>query len=614
MTIPSFEPVQYQKLPAPKSPLLLKNGQIFYGKVNQIFPNQTAEIQIGGHRLLAKLEMPLKAGDSHFFQVTSINPQMELKIVSGPIRKESANIQQLMESLKLPKSREMQQVLSYFIKNQLPISKEQLLLSENWLKNLPDGFSGKEALQVLGKLSDLKIPFTEETFKALLFGSKTTGIAHALEQFAQLVQNNGQVSPQVKSNLLNVLQSIAQPFEAETAGLLVARSVHTLLERPEQGAKQQEALNLLKEANILPKEATLRNWLNHLRLSSGNGTAGSFLQLIKQDQAAGENVRQFFQWIENEPSLSEQQKSEILQFMKSYDDTTKIEGLVQRLHVFLLKAYSEQTINRPFVHENAISPKEHLLSLLKSEPSYQPETELRNIAKILVSSKNQAINMMMAESEAMLLDKLNGQGFQKAIWHVLKSLGLSYEAALNRNTAAPDLIQPLKPLLVALVQDNSAPMELKTGAEALLARLNGMQLLSGEMDHQHQIIMQIPMQFLGKQVEATVQWNGRMKKDGKIDSDYARILFYLNMEALNETVIDMQVQNRIVTIYVYNDKDGLEVLSEPLKKSLKAALEEKNYHLSGLMFKPFEKNESGPFIKEKSHDHKTLKRGVDIRI
>ena len=45
-----------------------------------------------------------------------------------------------------------------------------------------------------------------------------------------------------------------------------------------------------------------------------------------------------------------------------------------------------------------------------------------------------------------------------------------------------------------------------------------------------------------------LEWNGRMKENGKIDSEFARIMFYLQLDTLEETVVDMQVQNRIVTI------------------------------------------------------------------
>lgn len=615
MTIPSFQPIQNQQMAIQKGPLVLKQGQVFYGSVKQLYPNQTAEIQIGEHRLVAKLETPLKVGDSHFFQVTGINPQAELKVVSGPMVKESANVQQLMESLNLPKSQEMQQLLTHFIKNQLPISREQLMQAESWLKSLPDGASKQEALSALQKLVELKLPFTEETFKALLFGSKTSGITNNLEQFAQLLDRSSNVNPQAKENLLNAIRSIAKPLETETAGLVIARSVRTLLDGAAQSTIKQNALNILKEANILPKEANLSNWLNQLTVSSKNDTAGSMIGRLQSgtEETVAQRIQQIAGWVENEHNLTAQQKNAILQTLKSFNGTNG-EQLGKQLHAQLLEAYSEQTVNGLFAKGDGISPKEQLLSLLKHEFASNPEAELKNLARTFRISNEPATNALFAESEELLLSKLNGKGMQQAIQSILKNLGLSYESALNKTGDVESIVQSLKPQVLSFIRDESVPAELKNAAEMLLARLNGMQLLSGEAGHQHQIIMQIPLQFLGKQVDATVQWNGRMKKDGKIDSNYARILFYLNMEALKETVIDMQVQNRIVTVYVYNEHEGLEPLAEPLKKSLKAGLEEKNYHLSGVMIKPFSKRENVTKKVEKTGDNGASHKGVDIRI
>ena len=82
--------------------------------------------------------------------------------------------------------------------------------------------------------------------------------------------------------------------------------------------------------------------------------------------------------------------------------------------------------------------------------------------------------------------------------------------------------------------------------------MNGPLLSSGENGVQHQLVMQVPLEFFGKRLDATLEWNGRMKEDGKIDADFARILFYLDLHSLNKTVVDMQVQNRIVTVTVFN--------------------------------------------------------------
>ncbi|RKJ18575.1 hypothetical protein D7X33_46045, partial [Butyricicoccus sp. 1XD8-22] len=117
---------------------------------------------------------------------------------------------------------------------------------------------------------------------------------------------------------------------------------------------------------------------------------------------------------------------------------------------------------------------------------------------------------------------------QQSLKTIFKHLGISYEAILNGNDDNLDnLGSQLKPQLVSLLHDGQASTQLKDAAEVLLARMNGMQLLSGENGHQHQIVMQIPVQFLGKFTEATLQWNGRMKENGKIDANYARVLFYL---------------------------------------------------------------------------------------
>lgn len=107
-------------------PLSLKQDQIFHGTIKQLYPNQMAEVQVGNQKLMAKLEVPLKLGDAHFFQVTATNPQTELKVVTGPMSQSMTSgqqISQLLDTMNLPKSNELQQVLSHFIKNQLPLQK-----------------------------------------------------------------------------------------------------------------------------------------------------------------------------------------------------------------------------------------------------------------------------------------------------------------------------------------------------------------------------------------------------------------------------------------------------------------------------------------------------------
>lgn len=113
-------------------------------------------------------------------------------------------------------------------------------------------------------------------------------------------------------------------------------------------------------------------------------------------------------------------------------------------------------------------------------------------------------------------------------------------------------------------------------------------------------------------MDATLQWNGRMKDNGKIDANYARVLFYLQMASMQETVIDMQVQNRVVTVTVFNENSEIQSLAEPLKAALKIGLAEKNYQLSGVFIKQFDKGQTekiSPVVEQREEQS-----GVDIRV
>ena len=108
-------------------PLVLNEGQMFHGQVKQLYPGQMAEIQIGGQKLFAKLEVSMKAGDSYYFKVSAVKPEMQLKIIAGPLQAaegQSRQLGALMDAMQLPKTPEMQSLLAFAMKNKIPMSRE----------------------------------------------------------------------------------------------------------------------------------------------------------------------------------------------------------------------------------------------------------------------------------------------------------------------------------------------------------------------------------------------------------------------------------------------------------------------------------------------------------
>lgn len=614
-------------------PLSLKQDQIFHGTIKQLYPNQMAEVQVGNQKVMAKLEVPLKLGDAHFFQVTATNPQTELKVVTGPMSQSMTSgqqLSQLLDTMNLPKSNELQQVLSHFIKNQLPLAKEQLLAAESWMKALPTGVDKNNALQALQRMVELKMPFTNTVFQALTQGIKTDGLSTNLANLSQLLASQPGGNETIKLNLQQQMDLLAKPLNNETGGVLLARTTQMLMDNSAPMASKLQALSILKEAGILPQNATIQNWqnvnqqANHQSVNPSPDTtllkeAGQMLRQLAQ--TTPEHIKPMLEqvkaWINNENLLSQTQKQQLQQLLGRFEQIPAskqaIEALTNQIQQQLTRGYSESVTSRLFVqNDQGISAKNQLLSLIKPDSNLLLADQLlRNLVKVTADSPQPVMQSTLTQAEAQVQSAVDSRAMEQAIKTVLKGLGVSYEATLaNRAGDIQAIAHQLKPQLLALLQDVQTPAALKEAAEMVMARLNGMQLSSGENGHQHQLVMQLPLDFFGKKMDATLQWNGRMKEDGKIDANFARIMFYLNMETLQQTVIDMQVQNRVVTINVYNDIPNLDSLADSLQGALKAGLLDKEYTLSGLFIKPFGNKE----IKTGTKQSEEQQGGVDIRV
>ena len=633
LTFTSFNSIQSQSQTVQvNQPLALREGQVFHGTINKLYPDQTAEVQVGQHKLIAKLETPLKAGDAHFFQVKSTAAQTELKVVTGPMTQAMTpqqQMNQLLQNMNLPQTKELQQVLGHFMKEQVPISREQLVTAESWMKALPEGVTKQNALVAMQRMIELKMPFTNQVFQALIHGAKTDGMSQVLQNFMNQLATATGVNDRVKTNLMTQLQTIAKPLDAETGGVLLARAVQQLTDRTASVVNRMQALAVLKEAGIVSQNATLGNWQSQqgqtqatLPLSTQPTQAGQLVQQVmgtKTEESAQmlQNVRTF---IQNESLLTNEQK---VQFNQLIDRFTQLPQNKQTTEVFarqlneqLLKAFSANNDSRLFTQNGAnLSTKDQILSLLRSDTTLvNNDALLRALVRISSESAQPSVQAAFTQAEAQVQNAVDSKAMEQAMKTVLKGLGISYEAALSTKAAdIQALAQQLKPQMLSLLQELQIPSTLRESAEMLMARMNGMQLLSGENAHQHQLIMQVPLDFFGKRMDATLQWNGRMKKDGKIDANFVRVLFYLNMESLQETVIDMQVQNRIVNITVFNDNPQLNLLAEPLKQSLKAGLSEKEYHLSDISIKSFVQPTVEDVTKKSQSDIENL-NSVDIRV
>lgn len=615
MTSPSFSTIGAQSTQAVTAgkQMPMKEGQVVHGVIKKLYPNQTAEVQIGNQKIIAKLETPLKAGDAHFFQVSKAAPEVQLKVVTGPLTGGNTLAQQatqLMQAMNLTKTNEMQAVTQFFLKEQLPISKELLIQAEQLLKQLPPGTSIKAALEGIQKMTELKLPITPSMLEAVLSGKSTSGLQSSIESFKLALQQDTNISQVAKTDMQQSLQKIEEPFRMPVAGAIIGKQLGILQDQQTSNSMRLPILQVLKEAGILPAVASLSNPTPLLSQPSLSNSAGQWMtQLVEATPTEkGVVMEQLRNWITAQPLLTVGQKEQVLSLMKDNSEAQPIQNA-------LVKVFAEQSGQAIFREDtNGLTAKDHLVTLLGKGQSMETVSQiLQQVNTVIKSNSNSFSSQWMMESEQAVLNQLDGKAFEHAMKEVLKSIGFSYEAKLGTNSEEiRNIAHQLKPQLVELLQNHTITASLKESAEMLLGRMNGLQILSGENGPQHQLLMQVPLEFLGKKMDATLEWNGRMKEDGKIDSDFARIMFYLKLETLDETVVDMQVQNRIVTINVFNKDAQLQQIANAFKSALKDGLSSVGYTLSGVFMKTFEEQQLASKLQSKVASKQS--QGVDIRI
>lgn len=577
-------------------PLVLKQGQVFHGTVQQLYPEQTAEVAVGGHRLIAKMEVPLKAGDSHYFVVTSTTPEIQLKIAGGPVSHHPTDLKQISmlgQTLGLPNTKEMNSILSMIVSKQIPMTKEQLILAESWLKSLPLEQHGS-ALLALEKMVALKVPFTTQAFHSVMGGLDKSGLLSLIGNLSNALHEDQQLPIPDRQRLMNTLGNVAEPFRTQTAVSLLANAAVPLT----SSTSETPIFNTFKQSKIFPPTATMSNWSVEVLAMSGKLPDESLGSLLKQmllldSSNLSRYIRQYNHTIET------LQLPENLKIVEQPVSST----MIKELHQNLVKALMGQEIQK-----NGTVMTNFLSLFGMDDQSNHGLAKLNDLLQTFQNTDDMKLKQLLQQAVQNTENAIDGKAFETVIKTVLRTMGLGYEHALNGKGFDPAVIDQLKPQLLSVLQHPSASVQLKESAEEIIQRLNGAQLLSSESGHQQQIVMQIPLQFFGKKMDATLNWTGRMKEDGKIDSDYVRVLFYLQLSSMKETVVDMAVQNRVVTINVYNDSEGLVRSAETFREALKEGLAAADYRLSGLTVKTFAEQSS---VKKKPNPPV---KGVDIRI
>jgi hypothetical protein len=550
----------------PPRAITLAAGQLFQGRILKIFPNQIASLSMNGMQVTARLEAALTAGQRYWFEVKDATGLPRLRVLDdNSIRREgrydNISTERLMQQLGLPSSKAMEGFVQQLTASKLPFSRETLLTGFHLLTEIQT--LNEKGYQTVASLIEKQIAISKETFFALRAMENQASLTTQLKQLSDsLASFNHGSAFRVKE----LIETLLRPGTVQTTQSPILQLLTLQLEE-NKGANQILArLGIVKEGT---SREQIDKQLKHGIVQPANKQIVNKLWpelLTKNNQS-----------FQAEALLAK------LQIPSGQEGLNQLGQLFQLLNV---------SVQPEQVHSNWLQLP--TTSLAKEE---------RQVLQHVLQSTTKFQNEHQTAGTHLKT--------------IMTMLGLQYEHDMRRMFQGEyirDSLQSdrLKAQLM-IIQQQDLPLNIKEQVNQLLSHLTGQQLLLHEQNGSfHQILFQLPVSLGNYQTELTMQWEGKKKETGELDSSYCRVLFYLTLERLQETVVDMQIQNRIVTITIFNDQDKPQALFDFLMPSLKQALIKQDYQLSSVTWKKISEqaqNKTPSFYKEKVNY-----QGVDIRI
>lgn len=597
-----------------------KPGQIFRGKILQFYPNNLAHVQLGGIHLHAKLESALTAHTNYWFQVQPNDQMVELKVLQGSNSKGatgSVEIEQLLRQVGVTQSKPNQQLMQSFVNKELPFTKEAIINGAELLKGATNKEKGISTLELMVQKN---FPFTSDVFRSLLAMHDEAPLSKYLIETANMIKPFSEHNSKV-NELLKTITDIVGTKEGKPIQFLVGELLKKSISN-DDGALL--ANSILKKLDILPRDLTVTqikqsmSTMNQTLTEIQQGPNRLFEQMMKAlnpevqisrvngmiNNLVKNNGEQLFKSIKNGQSQT------LASFLNKSSIMAVKNGLDSNMYnkfMNLLNNNQESKNLESIIRSSSLSSqdKQNVINSLKENFALK---SLTGIERALINQINES------QSQMNKVDFQSSIDVSRYLKKIISSLGLQFESNIaDKNAISDQDLKTLKPLLMQTLNETLTP-QVKENIEQLIFRITGTQLLSSEQNGPlQQILLQLPLQ-LGKHLtDLTIQWQGKKKKDGEIDPNYCRILFYLDLETLKETMVDVQVQNRVVNINIINTHEKVEGMITLFQPLLKDRLKELDYKLSAVKLV---KNQigNGQEVSNISKYNQQPYTGVDYRV
>jgi len=575
----------------------LRPGQILQGKVLKLYPGQKAQIQLGSNQLTAQLEASLSLGATYHFQVQRADQLIHLKILGEQLkRQDQENVSSLLKQLGLQPTKSSAAFLHSLINNKIPFDRHQLHQALHLLKHAKEKV---QAGKVLTEMINRRLPITDSVFQALLSVRKDR-LSDQMNQLLQQMNNN---NSQTSALIDKLSQLMERPLDEKS--LMINQIIM------DNRSNQPAIFQLLKTTGMIPLTLDFNSWKSQwdifsptMKMDHSHQKGASLKLPFQLDSAKVIQTLQLLRENKNTILMNAQD------FMQQWGGRTQeafslnklltnpeFSQLTRQFSNLLLPLAASST-ERPIIDDFPNNPNllRQILAIAQTLSDQSTYTKAEQFLTLL----NQNENFLASPPDGQLITQIR---------HTLSILGLSFENELINNLSDQ---QTIKEMLLQLISESEGSV--RERAVQLLHFINGMQLNSvQETDNFIQASLFIPGEKLQLNSDLELEFEGRKTEKGEINPDFCRILFYLELSFLGETIVDMNIQNRGVAVTVYNDTEITERFVKDLKPLLKEGLNKVDYYLTGISFKSLKAKEK-PKMDTKQPKPSRFHQGVDYRI
>ena len=170
-------------------------------------------MQVGSQKVVAQLEASLEANENYWFQVQSGEGKVRLKLM-GKVENKGKNeisLSGLMKELSIPLNKENSEVIRFFLKENLPISKEILQQTVGILK---ESSANQAELEAIKYLVMKEYPLTKMTLQSVTEVSNKDSVINQLQTLKELLLKSPLT--QEGSQLLKFLDRLSSSQQKES--------------------------------------------------------------------------------------------------------------------------------------------------------------------------------------------------------------------------------------------------------------------------------------------------------------------------------------------------------------------------------------------------------------